>query len=110
MKQAQAKLKSNRGETLVEVLASVLIASLSVLLLLGCVAASVNMGRTADGADAYFYQVLTAAEAQTTPVATDVANPKITVRQGGVTVEIPVLVYGDEGLYSYALNAGEGSP
>ena len=41
------KLHNSQGETLVEVLSSILIASLSVALLFGCVMASAGMDREA---------------------------------------------------------------
>lgn len=99
------KLRSQRGETLVEVLAAILIASLSVAMLLGGVAVSANLGRQADTADAYFYETLTAAEMRQTPVA----NGSVELTQGGISIEIPVWVYGGEGLYSYALNTDGGT-
>lgn len=61
MKRCKAKLRSNQGETLVELLASVLIATLSVALLIGCVTASFQLGRQADQSDSY-QTALTAAE------------------------------------------------
>lgn len=60
------KLRNSRGETLVEVLASVLICSLSILLLFGSVMASGNLDRQAQELDAEYYADLSAAEGQTT--------------------------------------------
>lgn len=105
------KLRSQRGETLVEVLASILIASLSVAMLLGGVTVSVNLGKQADTADESFYDTLTSAETRQTPVTAGVStSPVIKLTEGGTTIEIPIQVYGGEGLYSYALDitAGEG--
>lgn len=99
------KLRSQRGETLVEVLAAILIASLSVAMLLGGVAVSANLGRQADTADKYFYETLTAAENRQTPVASSFVE----LTQGGTSIHIPVQVFGDEGLYSYALDADGGT-
>ncbi len=67
MKQITAKLNSCRGESLVEVLASILIATLSVGLLLGGIAVSANLERHADQADENFYQTLNAAEERQDP-------------------------------------------
>lgn len=64
------KLRNARGETLVEVLSSVLICSLSILLLFGAVMASGNLDRQAQELDAEYYADLSAAEGQTTE-----ANP-----------------------------------
>ena len=98
MKRCKAKLRSNQGETLVELLASVLIATLSVALLIGCVTASFQLGRQADQSDTYFYQTLTAAEDRQTPLTDGI----IQATEGGSLVSLPVQVYGDEGLYAYA--------
>lgn len=103
---SRRRLASDRGETLVEVLAAVLVASLSVALLMGGVNASVALGRQADRSDTEFYEVLTQAEARTGPGATG----GVKVAQGGTEVSIPVLLYGDEGLYAYALDPGGGGP
>lgn len=99
-----AKLRSQRGETLVEILASVLIASLSVALLIGGVAASANLGRQADTTDKYFYETLTAAENRQIPVG----YGAVELTEGSTSLEIPVQIYGGEGLYSYALNTSGG--
>ncbi len=98
------KLRSQRGETLVEVLASILIAALSVAMLLGGVAVSSNLGRQADTSDEYFYETLTAAESRQTPVK----DGTIALTEGGASIDIPIQVYGGEGLYSYALDTAAG--
>lgn len=107
------KLKSGRGETLVEVLASILIASLSVALLFGCVMASSNMDRRAKELDAGHYEALTAAETRTEgPVVEGTAKyPKqtgtVSVTNEAITdptknpKEVSVEIYGDAGMYSY---------
>ena len=105
----KAKLRSQRGETLVEVLASILVAALSVAMLLGGVAVSANLARQADKTDQHFYEALTAAETRQTPVTDGAAAPGVTLTQGGTSVTIPVQVYGGEGLYSYALDAAGGA-
>ena len=58
------KLRNSRGETLVEVLASVLICALSVMLLLGAVSASTSIGLQAQAADEDYYTALSKAERQ----------------------------------------------
>lgn len=93
------KLRDSRGETLVEVLASILIASLSVALLFGCVMASTNMDRDAQKLDKEHYEALTAAEAQSgtgTSGTVKIQNPNNSM-EGSLSIEI----YGDTGLYSY---------
>lgn len=56
------KIKSNKGETLIETLVSILIAALSVALLTTSVMAAARMNKTARDADAEFYKKLEAAE------------------------------------------------
>lgn len=109
MRQLRAKLKSSRGETLVETMAAVLIAALSVAMLLGGVTVSVSLGRHADETDAYFYETLTAAETRQTPVMDGVSSPVVRITSGGTSIALPIQVYGGEGLYSYALDAGGGT-
>lgn len=92
-------------------LASILIASLSVAMLLGGVAVSANLGRQADGADAYFYKTLTAAETQSSPDPT-ASLSTIVIKKGEAEIaDIPIQVYGNEGLWSYAFDTagGDGS-
>lgn len=106
MKRCKAKLASNQGETLVELLASILVATLSVALLIGCVTASFQLGRQADQSDSYFYQTLTAAEDRQTPLTDGI----IQVTEGGSLVSLPIQVYGDEGLYAYARKTDGDTP
>lgn len=113
MKRIATKLRSQKGETLVELLASILIATLSVGLLLGGVAVSAKINRQGEHVDKKFYEALTKAESRQTPAAHGVdANPSVQVKERGETVNIPVQVYGEEGLYAYALkpSAGGGTP
>ena len=58
------KLRDSRGETLVEVLASVLICALAITLLVGAVTVSANINRQAQEADLEYYKALSRAEAQ----------------------------------------------
>lgn len=107
--------RNNRGETLIEVLASILIAALSVALLFTCVMVSGKMEESAQKKDAEHYNALTEAETQITPTP-DPSAPVPTVPAGTVTIEKmdssgnveataspapSIEVYGDEGMYSY---------
>lgn len=98
------KLRDSRGETLVEVLASILIASLSVALLFGCVMASSNMDRDAKKLDKEHYKALTAAEVQSgTGISGTVELQNIkNSEKGSLSIEI----FGGAGLYSYKKAAG----
>ena len=100
------KLSQNRGETLVEVLAAVLIAALSVALLFGGVMASSTIGRSALTSDKSFYEDLSGAESQK-EAGTDLT---VTVSREGASTEptkLTVKRYGGAGAYSYAK---EGAP
>lgn len=105
------KLNSARGETLVEVMASILIGALSVALLFTAVTASVRMDRIAKAADAAYGTVLNEAEAQTAPVTDPAIVPadaeKVEVKNidPGVTdvAEVGVKYYGGTGALSYKL-------
>lgn len=93
------KLKDSRGETLVEVLASILIASLAIALLFGCVTASSNMDRRAGEADGSHYAGLTAAEVQSgegTSGKVKIQNPN-----NSTDKDLDIKIYGASGLYSY---------
>lgn len=96
------KLRSRRGETLVEVMASIVIGALSVALLFGCVMASSRIDSAAAGMDRDYYAGLSAAEAQSAPVAG--AAGTVTVANGEITgkdTTVNVNVYGGAGMYSY---------
>lgn len=98
------KLRNNKGETLVEVLASIVIASLSVALLFGCIMGSSGMDKTAREADEPYYKALSAAEArktggQTAQVAITKARP--TGPAPSPDVAQTVTIFGEDGVYSY---------
>lgn len=93
------KLKNSRGETLVEVLASILIASLSVALLFGCVMASANMDRKAGELDGKHYEALTAAETRSGTAIS--GNVEIQNSKNSVKKKLDIQLYGGEGMYSY---------
>ena len=91
------KLKDSRGETLVELLAAILIAALSVALLFTCCMASVEMGRESQAADERYYVNLSAAEARTEVKVTE----KVKVEGNSESVEVDINLYGGDGMYSY---------
>lgn len=102
------KWRDQRGETLVEVVASVLIMTLSVLLLFSAVMVSVRINRSAKDSDEEFYSALNAAEGQSTPAPTSIVptGSKVTVKQeqpasAAASVEVEVDFYGGEGALSY---------
>ena len=106
------KLQSARGETLVEVLAAILICALSVALLFSAVMASARMDRMAQEAGIRYYQDLTRAERQrgtpdlfTPPEGT---APAVMVESSAASSPVTLgqsdglRFYGTERLLSYA--------
>ncbi len=118
------KWNDARGETLVEVLASILICSLSVALLFSMVMASGNMDRSAKKVEEDFSESLNLAEAQTAPAdpALIPSGAKVEVQYSGKpdkpgkpgkpssTKQLTVAFYGGRGALSYALPSGGGQP
>ncbi len=103
------KLADARGETLVEVLASILIGALSVAMLFSAAMASGSMDRTAGEADEVFNTSLNAAEEQKAPTEGEV-TVKYTPPPGSTDPAPPdppppvrVNFYGGPGALSYAL-------
>ena len=90
----EKKLRGSGGETLVEVLASILIGALSVALLFGSIMASANITRQAQNSDEDYYKNLSAAEARTAPGE----NGTLTVNDSSLDITI----YGGGGTWSYA--------
>jgi hypothetical protein len=98
------KLRERRGETLVELLASILIGALSVALLAGGIMVSVRLGLDARERDEDYYRQLTAAEARTGPAlpgTVEVVNTK-----NGLKSAIPVNVWGGGRAWSYSAEGG----
>ena len=107
----RGKWRDERGETLIEVVASVLIMTLAVVLLFGAVMTSVRINKRAKESDEKFYTALNAAERQSAEVTDTAIVPtgsKVKVEQkdtAGNTVgssgEAAVKFYGGEGVLSY---------
>ena len=101
------KLVSAAGETLVETLAAILVAALSVTLLVGGVNAAAQIDRAAQIADDDFYADLTAAEGQVE--ASAAITVTVTAQSESFTAEIDANLYGGEGdLRAYARQEREG--
>lgn len=114
------KLRSVRGETLIEVLCAILIGSLSVTLLFGMVMASASMDRGAREADKTSTASLNAAEGRTdasgavvppvTGAVVRVKNKDAGIPGEAVLTEPKIKFYGGQGAVSYALDTTGGSP
>lgn len=103
----KGKRNDNRGETLVEVLASILIGSLSVALLFSMAMAAGNMDRGARAVDEEYYEAFNQAEIQTSELTA--ASSAVTVSGGFSSTAVDVVFYGGVGALSYALkDTGEG--
>lgn len=97
------KLKEVRGETLIEVLAAILVGALSISMLFGAVMASGTMDKATREKDKTFYESLDKAEARTANPSLD--GLKVTVKNtdSGPEANVSVTFYGGEGALSYAL-------
>lgn len=99
------KLRSERGETLIEVLASVLIVSLSVMMVAGSVMASSRVDVDAKKMDKTHYAALSNAETHTT--ATSDTGVKVTISDDpdditkGKTFDITFYGNAGAGMFSY---------
>lgn len=101
------KLNDNRGETLVEMLASILIAALAVALLFTCCMASVQMGSQAQAADERYYENLSAAEKQEVKLTENAEVIVANADDPTVTQPVDVSLYGGDGMYSYQWKEAE---
>lgn len=100
------KWRDERGETLVEVIASILIMTLSVLMLFSAVMVSARINKSARELDKAFYSVLNGAERQGGSDGAAVAASTVKVEQvspaPGGSGDVPVNFYGGEGVLSYS--------
>lgn len=98
------KWRDNSGETLIEVLASILIGVLSVALLFCTVMASGSIDRTAKAAEKKFGENLLKAEVQAEAVTVTGNNVKIkNTEAGGSETSVPARFYGGEEAWSFDL-------
>lgn len=96
------KLRSERGETLVEVLASILIVSLSVMMVAGSVMASSRVDVETEKLDKKHYEALTNAE---THGGDEMTGMTVTIKGSAGTVPVTpdITIYGNAGagMFSY---------
>ena len=96
------KLHNNRGETLIEVLASILIASLSVTLLFSCVMySSTKKYSDEEGVDYKHYEALAAAEARSGDFTPGSVTIKKKDESSGASIDIDIFGNFDDGMNSY---------
>lgn len=101
MKKVYAKLENHKGETLVELLASILICVISISLLMSGIAISVKINKNANLNDQSFYEILSSAERKQTPLP---GTFKVVIEENLRIIEVPVYLYGGEGMYSYEIS------
>ena len=102
MKRLIAKLKDPRGESLLELLVSILIGSMSIVLLTTMIVTAVRIDKSADLAEKLYYESLTSAEGmQGTSVNSQVKieGLKNGTDLGSVTVNVEC--FGRDGIFSY---------
>ena len=92
------KLRNNRGESLVEVLASILVGTLSVTLLFGCIMTSSKLDTDARELDKEHYEALSDADAQ---AAESVGVGTVTIKNDDKEAAPSIAIYGGEGMFSY---------
>lgn len=105
MRAIAEKLRSRRGESLVEILAAVLVCALSVLLLASASMAAGNMNHVSSDQDKTYYGALNHAEARDTATGSDTLTVSVdrgTSEAGYGPVYASVSLYGGEGVYSFA--------
>ena len=109
------KLKSQKGETLTEVLTAILVSAVSVALLFGGVMASSSIENQARTWDTDYYAALSAAEGRTEKAADAPAGGFKVIVAGtepGYDAPMPmnIEVYGKKGAWSYAVKPEETTP
>ena len=92
------KLRSRRGESLAEVLASILIATLSVALLFGGVVTSSHIDVDIQEEDKQYYENFSAAERRDVPAEPSTAKLTITCKDNKNKRELDVNLYGGGGM------------
>ncbi len=114
------KLRDDRGETLVEVLAAILVCTLSISLLFGAIMTSSSIDSRTQELDEQYYQDLTRAERQRAGTGTDPGDVYSNAATDAVTVKVKsgtgrekdvtgkLNFYGSDRLLSYAFSEGTG--
>ncbi len=103
MKKIARKLRSRRGETLTEMLVSIVILGLSIAMMATMIITSTKITERSTAKDREYQDQLSAAEAQETSSAT--GNVTIEDSLGVKKVDIQVDIFGEEGeLKSYKIS------
>lgn len=104
MKRALWKLQDAAGETLIELLASILVGSLSVLVLVTMIVTSARINDSIRDIDEDYYKYLSAAEMQDpSGEITSEDDTLIVIQAGTNEIKIPVTYYGGGSIFSYKI-------
>ena len=98
------KMTDSRGESLVELLASILIATMSVILLFTGIAAATHINKMSQAADKAHYEDLIKAERQS--ASDQIGSGAVKLGVGGNEIVIDIDIYGSaetDGLRSFAV-------
>lgn len=98
------KVRDNRGETLIEVMAAVVVTALSIALLFGTIMACTKIDQSARQSDQEHYSALTKAEVQNDSVG-EVSVTVVNNGNGAQNV-LKAMRYGEKNVYSYAVTGG----
>lgn len=98
------KVRDNRGETLIEVMAAVVVTALSIALLFGTIMACTKIDQSARQSDQEHYSALTKAEVQNEGAG----EVSVTVVNKGNNAQnvLKATLYGEKNVYSYAVTGG----
>ncbi len=97
------KLHSEKGETLAEIMASVLICTLSVALLFSGIMVANRINRQAEASDKAFFEVMNLAEQEDAGAPYKSGTVLVTESGGIGSRSFPVNYYGNESICSYKL-------
>ena len=101
MRKTALKLRSKRGETLVEMLVSIVLLGLSISIMAVMLTTAYKMNRAAREADGQYYVALSSAERQSED--DKIGNGgKVSISYGTKKVEVSVDFYGGDSLRSYS--------
>lgn len=98
------KMVESKGETLVELLASILIGTLAVSLLVSGIVFASRMNQQTYETDKKFYEGLNHAENKDDAIVEE-SKYFVNIAEGEENLEVEITLYGAEGsVYSYSLN------
>lgn len=102
MKNIKNKLKSQKGESLVELLASVMIVAVAVSLMYSGIMVASKINQTAKETDEQFYLNMGKTEQKQDKIPDDaLTERKIIIEYNGLNISVDVDLFGGDDVYSY---------